>query len=60
MSIDIFDHSVDFQCDTCGEEDNFEGDLKEACAAAKEWGWQITKEGGTWVHYCPACKGVGR
>lgn len=46
-------------CDTCGEEETFEGDWHDCIQQAKDAGWRISKQqfkpGGpvTWVHSCP-------
>ena len=44
------------ECDTCGEEDEAEGDdFHEAWDYWKGFGWRAYKSGDEWEHSCPGC-----
>lgn len=34
--------------------------VREALEAVKALGWQVTRQGGVWVHLCPSCKAAER
>lgn len=43
-------------CDICGEELTEEDTFEEAVSAIKKAGWQIKKEDGAFVSFCPSCR----
>lgn len=48
-------------CDCCGDplDEEFEKDRFQAMIDhAKEEGWSIRQEDGSWRHFCPGCKGL--
>jgi predicted RNA-binding Zn-ribbon protein involved in translation (DUF1610 family) len=51
------DDCIVFECDTCGDEYEADGDegFMEAWDNAKSSGWRAYQEGGEWMHKCPEC-----
>jgi len=42
-------------CNESLEGFDLEGDFSEIVSKLRLKGWQSVKEGGEWLHYCPAC-----
>lgn len=58
----MFDHDSNTQygtmfCEECGESEDFPGSFIEALTAAKDAGWEVSRDDilGEWHHTCPNC-----
>lgn len=48
---------MEIECDTCGNDAEFQGDFKYCISEAKEAGWKIIKKPSGFHHYCcESCK----